>query len=59
MRLVHSECGGELKIDRGEKVRIMNWPDNRTDIFYPIKCEGCNEHLGLLPNVAEEDSLVH
>ena len=50
MRLIHSECGGILRIDRTVPVTITS---DGKDIYYGIRCEACSEKLGLLPNVDE------
>lgn len=58
MRLIHSECGGELVIDYSYPSLICEEADGHTDIYTPIKCHGCNARLGMLPNVAMGDGFV-
>lgn len=46
MRLIHSECGGELEVDRSHPVTIMD-----KEIYNGVRCKVCKERLGVLANV--------
>jgi hypothetical protein len=54
LRLIHSECGGELEIDKGISPTVTK----DGDIYYAVKCVGCNTRLGLLPNIDMAEHFV-
>lgn len=54
LKLIHSTCGAELKIDRATPPFFHENERGTTDIYYGIRCAECGEPLGCLANVDEE-----
>lgn len=58
MRLIHSQCGGAVVVDRGvgpEVIKVSTRPGaTGTDLLYAVRCSVCKETLGTVPNVETE-----
>lgn len=55
MRLIHTQCGGAIVVDRGARQHIVERSTRPgatgSDIYVTLRCSFCGERLGEVPNV--------
>lgn len=59
LRLIHSECGGNVVLDRTRKPTMSPTEGDGTDLYQGVKCQACGAPLGLLANIDEVTYAKH
>lgn len=59
LKLIHSECGGDLELDRSMMPLLSDGEGCSTDIYQGVMCMKCHKPLGILANIDEVPYAVY